>query len=70
MKNEKKLNDEILKLTLLINERHPELLKYINEMPITLPDTDHPKINIKKLSDYKESLKNLIKRYAKDHHQQ
>jgi hypothetical protein len=67
MKTEQGLTNDILKITMMINEKFPELSKYITEMPVTIPDTDNPEINIKNLSDYKESLETLLKKYEKDH---
>ena len=40
MKTEKQLNADILKITLLIQEKYPELSKYITEMPVSNPDTE------------------------------
>jgi len=37
MKTELELNEMILGVTNNIREKHPELLKYPNEMPITIP---------------------------------
>jgi hypothetical protein len=67
MKTDQELSNEIFKLTMMINEKFPELSKYITEMPITIPSTNKPEINIKTLSDYKESLENLLKTYEKQH---
>lgn len=67
MKSEKQLNDEILKITLIIQEKYPELSKYIAEMPVTNPDKENPEINIKHLTNYLDSLKNLLKKYAPNH---
>jgi hypothetical protein len=67
MKTEQELTNDILKITMMINEKFPELSKYITEMPVTIPDTDNPEINIKNLSDYKESLETLLKKYEKGH---
>lgn len=66
MKTEKELNAAILKKTLMIQERFPELSKYIEEMPITIP-VNNPEINLKQLTDYYNSLENLIQKYAKNH---
>jgi hypothetical protein len=66
MKTEKELNAEIIKKTLMIQEKFPELSKYIEEMPITIP-TNNPEINIKNLVDYNNSLENLIEKYAENH---
>jgi hypothetical protein len=65
MKTEQELTNDILKITMMINEKFPELSKYITEMPVTIPDTDNPEINIENLLDYKESLEALLKKYEK-----
>ena len=66
MKTEKELNADILKKTLMIREKFPELLKYLAEMPITIP-ISNPEISMKNLVDYNNSLDNLIEKYAKNH---
>lgn len=60
MKTEKELNAKIMSLTNKIRENRPELVKYLEEMPITIPNGDDPEITIKTLKDYIESLKNLM----------
>lgn len=67
MKTEAEWNAEILRITLKIQHQYPELSKYITEMPITMPDAQHPEINIKNLSDYCESLEALLKNYGVNH---
>jgi hypothetical protein len=67
MKTEKELNDDILKITMTIKELFPELSKYIEEMPITIPNNSNPQINLKTLKDYYDSLDNLMKKYATNH---
>jgi hypothetical protein len=67
MKTEKELNDDILKITMTIKESFPELSKYIEEMPITIPNNSNPQINLKTLKDYYDSLDNLMKKYATNH---
>lgn len=66
MPTEKELNAAILKKTLMIQERFPELSKYIEEMPITIP-VNNPEINLKQLMDYYNSLENLIEKYSENH---
>ena len=63
MKTEKELNDAILKITMTILEKHPELSKFITEMPVTVPDKASPEINIKHLQNYYDSLNDLMKKY-------
>jgi hypothetical protein len=66
MTTEKELNAAILAKTLMIQEKFPELSKYIEEMPITIP-VNNPEINLKQLTDYYNSLENLIEKYAESH---
>jgi hypothetical protein len=67
MQTEKELNEDILKLTLTIQERFPELSKYITEMPVTIPDEKNPQINLTTLKDYYDSLEAVLKEYASTH---
>lgn len=67
METEKELNDAIQKMTLKIRNEFPELLKYLVEMPVTIPDSNNPGINIKILKDYYESLGSILKQYAPNH---
>lgn len=67
MKTEKKINKSILELNMKIKEEFPEISKYIKEMPITIPDTENPKINSKILQEYYDSLIVIIKNYSENH---
>ncbi len=60
MKTEKDLNEKIIELTNKIRQDKPELIKYIDEMPLTMPDENNPDINQKNLKDYIKSLKDLL----------
>lgn len=62
MKTEKELNARIMELTNKIREERPELSKYIDEMPITIPSDSDPEISQKILKDYIISLKDLLKK--------
>jgi hypothetical protein len=62
MKTEKELNEKIVSLTMKIREKRPELVKYLEEMPITIPNESDPEITNTILRDYIESLKNLLKK--------
>lgn len=53
---ERRLNTHILNITMLIMDKYPELSKYIEEMPITIPSDNKPEITLKKLQDYFDSL--------------
>jgi len=58
------LNKEIATLTTKIKNEFPELVKYLEEIPQTIPDIGKPEINMKSLEQYKETLENLIKKYT------
>ncbi len=64
METEDIINAKIFKITALIQAKHPELSKYLNELPVTLPIEDQPKINIKILKEYYESLENILKHFT------
>lgn len=67
MKTEAELNENILKITLTIRNEFPELMKFLNEMPDTIPDEKSPEINNKILQDYYDSLLDLLRKYAPNH---
>jgi len=67
MKNELELNEMILGITNKIRERDPELLKYLNEMPITVPYQENPEITVKTLTSYYDSLVALLDKYEHHH---
>ena len=67
MKTEKELNEAILNITFKIHNDYPELSKYLEEIPITIPDVSNPEININTLTDYYQSLENILKKYIPNH---
>lgn len=64
---ERLLNKRILKTMLLITNHYPELIKFVEEMNITIPYKDHPEITTKVLRSYHKSLKFLVRKYALTH---
>lgn len=56
-------NRDILSTTMVIHETCPELSKYLDEMPVTIPDTTNPIIGNQQLMDYSESLRFLLNKY-------
>ena len=64
---EKDLNSKILKITMMIKDQYPELSKYLEEMPNTIPDEKDLEITVKNLSSYYESLNSILKEYKSDH---
>lgn len=66
MKSENELNQDIIAITAKITQEYPELVKYINEMPLkNLPIADSP--NLKSLEEYYNSLVEIVKNYSKTH---
>lgn len=61
------LNLKITTITLLIQEKYPELAEFLNEIPITIPKEENPEINISILKDYFNSLDTLLKDYILEH---
>lgn len=70
MKTEAELNDDILKLIATIKNKFPELAKYIDEMPVTIPALAHPKTDKKALQEYYDSLSELLKNYSLNHNKE
>jgi len=66
MKTVKELDADILKITMEIKEKYPELSNYILEMPVTIPNVENPEMNHKVLHDYYDSLDILVKDYIQN----
>ncbi len=67
MKTEEELNQDILRITMEITNKFPELSKYISEMPTTISYNRVPGVSIKNLQDYYNSLQEVVKKYAEEH---
>jgi len=67
MKTQNEINKDIIETTMTVQETFPELSKYIDEMPVTIPNTNEPKINETNLKDYQNSLDVLLNKYAANH---
>lgn len=66
MQTEEEINTSINKLATTMDIKFPELLKYVDEMPITNPDSRNPIIDTISLHDYYDSLDNLMKKYQQN----
>ncbi|MFN0728395.1 hypothetical protein [Polaribacter gochangensis] len=60
------LSKKIFLTTEKIQEEFPELMKYLDEIPINLLNTEKG-VSQKDLKDYLDSINDLLKTYAKDH---
>ena len=67
MESKNDLNDNIRLTTLKIQEEYPELIKYMNEIPINFLSNSEKGVTNKELKGYLDSLNNLIGKYAKEH---
>ena len=47
-----------------IRNEHPELIKYLDELTITIPAKSSPEINRKVLEDYYQSLSKILIKYV------
>ena len=61
------LNSKILKITMTIMDQYPELSKYLEEMPVTIPNEKNPEINLNNLKIYYESLSLMLNKYKTEH---
>jgi len=64
---ENDLNAKILKITMKIKDHYPELSKYLEEMPVTVPSENDPEITLNHLKTYYESLNALLNKYKVEH---
>jgi len=55
METKKELNKQIVDLTTKIVDQYPELIKYLDELTISIPDTGH--LSVEDLADYRNTLK-------------
>ena len=67
MKTVEELLTKISDITRDIETNYPDVYKYLDEDPITIPNLEHPKIDSKELQDYLVSLTDLLTKYKKDH---
>ena len=67
MKKLHKVLNEITELTTNIETNYPELYRFLDENPITIPTNDHPHIDQVTMQDYLESLKQLLKHHLETH---
>ncbi len=63
----KDLNSKILSITMTITEHYPELSKYLDEVPATIPIESNPEMTLSHLLAYYESLNSILGNYKLDH---
>jgi hypothetical protein len=67
METKRELTEKILKITILIQEKYPELSKYLSEVQETLPAFEHPEVDEKALANYYQTLDEMLKDYLLEH---
>jgi hypothetical protein len=67
MKPQENINDKIFNITNIIKEKYPELMKYISEMPETIPNVVNKESMNQQLEDYYESLVKVVEEYKTTH---
>ncbi len=58
---------QITELTSTIETQYPELYRFLEEEPLTLPTEAHPEMDKKALQDYLESLQQLLTHHLQTH---
>jgi hypothetical protein len=67
MESQKKVIEDILNISMEIRDISPELSKFIEEMPVTIPNLSKPELNVKNLTEYCDSLELFLNKYAVSH---
>lgn len=62
------LSTEIAHLTREIEEHHPELLKYLEELPNSVPSKAEKQEDLELLREYRDSLKAILATYTDKHY--
>ena len=61
------LNAKILKITLIIKAKFPELSKFLEEMPVDIPNEKNLQISLEELNEYYRSLEAVLSKYTHEH---
>ncbi|MEZ4793290.1 MAG: hypothetical protein R2783_07470 [Gelidibacter sp.] len=69
MELSQKILAELSEISREIEEKYPELQKYLEELPITISDKENKvgKMDEKSLKDYLENLKSIVLKYKEEH---
>ena len=67
MENKNYLSKEIFLTTEKIKIKFPELIKYLDEIPLNFPLNTQKEVSNNALKDYLESLNGLLETYATEH---
>ena len=57
------IQKKITQLTFTIESKYPELYRFLDEEPSTIPNLARPEIDIKIMKDYFEGLQQIFEHY-------
>ena len=60
------LNIKIMRVTQEIKDHYPELTKFLEEMPVTVPDEKDATITLRSLKSYYDSLNSILNNYISE----
>lgn len=60
---EKALISKIMRITTEIKDHYPELVRFLDEMPVTIPDDQNREITLMNLKLYYDSLNSVLNSY-------
>jgi len=60
------LNLKIIRVTQEIKDHYPELTKFLEEMPVTVPDEKDATITLRSLKSYYDSLNSILNNYISE----
>ena len=61
------IQKEITQLTFTIESKYPELYRFLDEEPSTIPNMARPEIDIEIMQDYLEGLQQILEHYKETH---
>lgn len=67
MNKEQEINEKINQMMNKVRDKHPELIQFIDEIPITIPNKENPEVNLKALESYYNTIREILDRYAQTH---
>ena len=67
MKEMKEILSEIILLTNQIELEYPELYRFLEEQPMTIPSENNPNIDRNTLEEYMHGLQQMLENYVKEH---
>ena len=63
---ERDLNLKIMQVTTEIKSHYPELMKFLEEMPVTVPEENNLEITLTNLKSYYDSLSSVLNNYISE----